>query len=188
MQVVKAGAHCLCFCPSALPHRLRSHSGQLQVKVWHKEGACAIHPHAWLYPRHTTGQNWLHWKIWQVCSTLFALLTQTSWAINCWKQIESSYCNRVVFITDFLCINSLSRQLLFTTAVYIATRRWQKRLRDELGAVCLMFKLSFPKTSKILNIGLKHDTLSIIIVIHIVFLYNSRKQVEHIAHTLSWQL
>lgn len=63
----------------ALSHRLRSHPGQLQVKVWHQKGACTIYPHTRLHPRHTTGQDWKHRKVWQVCFTwLFTSSPSTS--------------------------------------------------------------------------------------------------------------
>lgn len=56
---------------SALPHRLWPHPGQLQVQVRHQEGACTFHPHARLHPCHTTGQDGIHRKVWQVCSFFF---------------------------------------------------------------------------------------------------------------------
>lgn len=58
---------------SALPHRLRPHPGQLQVQVWHQEGARTIHPHARLHPRHTAGQDGIHREVCQVCSSFISL-------------------------------------------------------------------------------------------------------------------
>ena len=55
-------------CLSALPHRLWPHPGQLQVQVWHQKRACTFHPHTWLHPRHTAGQDGIHREVWQVCS------------------------------------------------------------------------------------------------------------------------
>lgn len=74
----------------ALSHRLRSHPGQLQVQVWHQKGACTIYPHTRLHPRHTTGQDWKHRKVWQVCFTLlFTSSPSTSVHTNHWH----SNCN-----------------------------------------------------------------------------------------------
>lgn len=61
-------------CLSALPHRLWPHPGQLQVQVWHQEGACTIYPHTRLHPRHTAGQDGIHRKVWQVCSTFYPFI------------------------------------------------------------------------------------------------------------------